>query len=695
MHSNLTNCCAVLRPGVLLLLTLFALSGCGAAGSAPGSRGITPGAPAARPAGLPRPLELRRASQVIVNVVDGADFDPQVAGNATVAGTNANFAPTVPAGSPAALGLAYAAYALQPDVATVAPLLHLAWRNAPQPGQCWIGLGDFQRNIWVWQPWTAGQDLPLDLQTLNIDSQTGTVPCVVLLTGNGPAQLGRVRIGANLPPQPQLQLLHAQGPAPLALTADCSASYDPDGIIQRYEYDLDGDGTVDQTTSQPVAHWSQPVDGSYQCYVRMIDDDGADGSAVVDYDSGFHHSWTPVGGTGNAQYTGVAALPGGGYYAYGYGVVTQGGTKLDAILLKYGAQGNLLWVRTLGNAAESDFSMGVAAAPDGGAFVSGVMNIAAGGGTLVVAHFLPDGTLDWQRGWGSSKVFIRGGLAFDAANNRLYACCAYELAASNHLAVLQSYDASGQWQWTRGWNSGTDTYCAGVGVDALGNAYLGMTFLSGAYLHCGVVEFDGTGTQLAKAEAGDPGFGLQANALAVNAAGHVALVGEYMAPAAFGPFAIVLEGGFSQDYAYVLPNPGNEDFFNACRFSPADGRLWAAGILYDTPDYEGGLAVFHPNGLNRQVYRFDAPGGKAGFAGLDLPAGGGVLLAANNSGPTGLDPLERDTQPLTYTLSVPAMNAVPDNSMPAVSTYASATPPDGHLDGPGDCVVQQFYQPLE
>jgi hypothetical protein len=676
----------------LVCLALLLAAGCGAHGTAPLTSTGTP-APAvaftAAPA-LPAPGSFKRPSKIIVNVLNGSDFSAQPSLGAVAVGSEASLTPlgTAPA-------VACAVYTLEPDVASVAPLLHLAWRTAPQAGQCWIGLGDFTRGVWTWQQWTAGQDTALDLQTLNI-SPTGAVPVAVVLTGAAAAQLGRVRIGANQPPQVTLNLTAPQGPAPVSLTADASATYDPDGLIVKYEYDLDGDGTFDQTTTQPIVHWQQATDGSYQVYLRVTDDEGASGSAVVDYDTGYHHSWAPLSGPSNVVLTGISASPAGGFFALGYAVLPPGGTKLTVVLFKYDTDGTLAWVQALGNSSESNISGAVQSDLAGGAYVSSTMTVAGGGGTELVAHYLSDGSIDWQRSWGGSNVYLQrgAGLAVDYADNLLYVAFGYLVSANNHVAVLQSYGTDGAWNWTRGWSGGSDTYTAGCGVDALGNAYLSALFQQGSYLQTAVVQFDDQGTQESKVQCGSTTFGLQANGMAVNASGGVALVGEYMDPSNFGPFALVMSSGFTPDYAYYLPNQNAEDSFAGCKFSQADGRLWACGTLADTPDMEGALMVFAPNGFNRQLYRFDAPGGKVQFAGVDLPAGGGVLYAGEVSGPTVIDPTDRDSLTLTYNVSIPAPNALPDPSQPQVSTYPSV-PATGDPTSPGGAIVSRFYQPLE
>ncbi|MDD5219287.1 MAG: PKD domain-containing protein, partial [Candidatus Bipolaricaulis sp.] len=65
-------------------------------------------------------------------------------------------------------------------------------------------------------------------------------------------------------------------------TLDAGASIDPSprGRIARYEWDYDGNGTYDESTSSAVVRHAYEQDGSFSVRVRVVDDDGA--SAVSD-----------------------------------------------------------------------------------------------------------------------------------------------------------------------------------------------------------------------------------------------------------------------------------------------------------------------------------------------------------------------------------------------------------------------------
>ncbi len=63
------------------------------------------------------------------------------------------------------------------------------------------------------------------------------------------------------------------GDAPLEVTFTCIA-HDPDGSIAQYKWDFDGDGSVDQTTTDAKVIHTYNNAGTYNAKVTVVDDDG-------------------------------------------------------------------------------------------------------------------------------------------------------------------------------------------------------------------------------------------------------------------------------------------------------------------------------------------------------------------------------------------------------------------------------------
>ena len=152
--------------------------------------------------------------------------------------------------------------------------------------------------------------------------------------------------------------------------------------------------------------------------------------------------------------TGVAVGPGGSVYVTGVSVNNGG----DAVLLKFDANGSLLWERTWGGVA-SDRSFAVATDVDGSAYIVGTeTSFGAGGFGLFVVKFDAAGRLVWQKiadGAEGSAVAV-------APDGSVYAAgtMARDLLGNFDMLVMKITSA-GNLVWQR-------TYTAGDQADARG-----------------------------------------------------------------------------------------------------------------------------------------------------------------------------------------------------------------------------------
>jgi len=71
------------------------------------------------------------------------------------------------------------------------------------------------------------------------------------------------------------------GDQPLAVNFDASDSYDPDGSLQQYEWDFNGDLAIEETTTTPTASYSFTSAGQYTASVTVTDDLGSTDFATI------------------------------------------------------------------------------------------------------------------------------------------------------------------------------------------------------------------------------------------------------------------------------------------------------------------------------------------------------------------------------------------------------------------------------
>ena len=79
----------------------------------------------------------------------------------------------------------------------------------------------------------------------------------------------------NMPPEVSFIVTPGAPHIDEPITFDASGSFDPDGTIASYDWDFDGDGLFDRTTTDPVTTYSYAVSGLKSVTLRATDSEGA------------------------------------------------------------------------------------------------------------------------------------------------------------------------------------------------------------------------------------------------------------------------------------------------------------------------------------------------------------------------------------------------------------------------------------
>ncbi|MCC7477023.1 PKD domain-containing protein, partial [bacterium] len=287
---------------VLPLIVLLLLASCGGDSrtaqvsalpdAARRSAPVSPASTSApfRLAGPAQLLAQRGASFTLADgYSDGADFDPGLPSNrVSPAGTTAGFIPDFGPGDSGLANLAYAVYAFTlPDYnndATVA--IQLNFSDAPEEGDCYLALSDFDGGFWSWFEIPADGLLVLPGFTEYISPSDIHLLCVAVKGANA-AVLSSIQLSTPQPPVASIVPDFDSGIAPLSVIFDASASADSDGTIANYEWDLDGDGTFNESGSEGdsfglnTASFIYDTPGSYDVTLRVTDDQDLQDEAMV------------------------------------------------------------------------------------------------------------------------------------------------------------------------------------------------------------------------------------------------------------------------------------------------------------------------------------------------------------------------------------------------------------------------------
>ncbi|MCH7471541.1 PKD domain-containing protein [bacterium] len=137
--------------------------------------------------------------------------------------------------------------------------------------------------------WDLDGDGQFELDTgevSNVDAifQPGGIytPAVNVRDVDGGSATATVQVNVNDLPIADIQAFPQFGRVPLLVQFDAAGSSDPDGIIVKFEWDFEGDGTYDADTGDvPFIEHVYNNAGTYFATVRVTDDKGATATANV------------------------------------------------------------------------------------------------------------------------------------------------------------------------------------------------------------------------------------------------------------------------------------------------------------------------------------------------------------------------------------------------------------------------------
>jgi len=266
----------------------------------------------------------------------------------------------------------------------------------------------------------------------------GTYGCVVRVTdADGATDMASAQVTVNelLGPVAAITANPLWGQPPLTVDFSAADSQDPDGTIEDYEWDLDGDGEFGETGSEAAAAGSASAqhtytaNGTYAAAVRVTDDDDATDSASIDIhvaSGGGGSDWRMFGRDArrNRNSSLISAQTDDVKWTYnaeyidwsspaiaGDGTVYIGGSdKLYAIT----SDGSLKWSYTAQYAVDSSPAIG----PDGTVYV--------GSHDCNIYAIKPDGTLKWSYltgdiVWSSPVIASDGTVIVGSWDGTLYA----------------------------------------------------------------------------------------------------------------------------------------------------------------------------------------------------------------------------------------------------------------------------------
>jgi uncharacterized delta-60 repeat protein len=209
---------------------------------------------------------------------------------------------------------------------------------------------------------------------------------------------------------------------------------------------------------------------------------------------------------GNDRVKALTADGAGNVYVVGDSAGSEG--RGEAVILKYSADGDLLWAKRSGALGGDDYAYSaIAVDADGNVYVAGSQTPTGGKSDYLTVKYDPSGEVLWsaRRDWSASDDarFV----ALDVAGNAYVAGASIrytqgpEKIAHEDVAIVK-YAADGSELWTRSINggAGTNEVAAAMRVDPGGHVYVAATrygeMPDGSNADFITLKFDADGTEL-------------------------------------------------------------------------------------------------------------------------------------------------------------------------------------------------------
>jgi hypothetical protein len=178
------------------------------------------------------------------------------------------------------------------------------------------------------------------------------------------------------------------------------------------------------------------------------------------------------GGTGHDNSGANISLDGGGNWLLAGDTDGFGVQYYDMLINKYSPAGDLQWTRTWGG-ANMDSATGINADALGNIYVGGYTDSFGDFDTdSFLLKYSANGDLIWQRTWGVNDPDYSQCLATNAAGYSYLGTLVYDIEADNYAVEIAKYSPEGDLLWQSMWSDSTSRFGLGIALGGSGSIYM-------------------------------------------------------------------------------------------------------------------------------------------------------------------------------------------------------------------------------
>jgi uncharacterized delta-60 repeat protein len=345
------------------------------------------------------------------------------------------------------------------------------------------------------------------------------------------------------------------------------------------------------------------------------------------------HTW---GNTLDDKANAVATDADGNTYVAGS--YSAGALNTDALLVKYGADGSLLWQKTWGG-AQDDISYGITGDGAGNVYVTGETENFGVQAQVFILKYTPAGVLLWQKVWGSVWYASGRAITLNSAGSVYVTGYSAGMGTGYESLILLKYEGDGTYVGEVGLSTTNDINGFSLAVDNSDNVFIaGMTQdTPTGYEDMFVVKYSPDGTMLWQKSWGgdltDTAYGVS-----TDASGNAYVAGQTWDYGQGSTDVVLLKfdtdgallwqetwGGPDHDEAYAITADGS-------------GNLYVTGdtISFGAGMFDGFLLKFSPDGASLWARTWGAPLRDDSFQAVAMSPDGTVNLAGWDQMPDGV-----------------------------------------------------------